>query len=212
MDILVVEKQALLRDALRTLLVAQWPGTRVAGFGAGVEVPPFLHQVRHLDLALLDGDGPWEDCLETLVRRLPATPALVLSHEVSLGQARRAKSLGARGYAAKTLPGSALLQVVQFVLAGGEYVTPAVVDGPDSLPDLSQLFRRLTPRQREILPMLAEGLTNKAIAGRLGLTEGAVKVHVQRLTHALGVRNRAAAAALGIHLGGREAAPGGGAD
>ena len=96
-------------------------------------------------------------------------------------------------------PPAVIVSAVRLVLAGGTYVPPRLLSSSagagDGTPDL-------TPRQVEVLRLLAQGLPNKSIANALGVSEGTVKVHLIAVFRALNVRNRTAAvlAAKG-HLG-----------
>lgn len=103
---------------------------------------------------------------------------------------------GARGYAHKRVSSDELVSVLRFVLDGGTYIPQVVLESPD-VGEAS-----LTPRQREVLGLLARGVCNKDIAATLGISAATVRVHVSSVMRALGVENRtqAATSALGRAL------------
>ena len=84
------------------------------------------------------------------------------------------------------------MQALRLVLAGGTYVPPRL-SAASAAPPPGAADAGLTPRQWEVVKLLARGLPNKAIANTLGVTEGTVKVHLIAVFRALGVRNRTAA-------------------
>ena len=116
----------------------------------------------------------------------------------------RALDLGVHGVLPKTLSANAMAQALGAVMAGAIYVPTSVADLPDgtSVPPVIVLSSgqvgaphgQLTPRQRDVLPLLAQGKSNKAIARDLGLSESTVKIHLAALFRNLGVTNRASAA------------------
>lgn len=104
---------------------------------------------------------------------------------------------GARGYVHKRTSSGELLSILRFVLDGGTHIPQAVLQ---ARPDGAQVS--LTPRQREVLALLARGESNKDIARALGISEATVRVHVSTIMRALDVENRtqAATSALGRRL------------
>jgi len=98
--------------------------------------------------------------------------------------------LGVAGYVPKSDPPAVIVSAVRLVLAGGTYVPPRLLAAGAGAGDEAP---ELTPRQLEVLRLLAQGLPNKAIANALGVSEGTVKVHLIAVFRALNVRNRTAA-------------------
>jgi two-component system NarL family response regulator len=104
---------------------------------------------------------------------------------------------GASGFMLKSCSGTELRECIRIVHGGGTLLAP----GPAA--KLAERIQapELTERQAQILQLLAEGRTNKEIGDALRITEGTVKLHVNRIFYKLGVRSRAAAAAKALHRG-----------
>lgn len=131
------------------------------------------------------------------VRRVSRAAALVVVTGAEPGpEALDLLRAGARGYVHKKVRSDELLSVLRFVLAGGTHI-PQVVLSASSAQDVT-----LTPRQREVLSLLARGESNKDIANALGISEATVRVHVSSVMRALDVENRtqAATSSLGRQL------------
>jgi len=146
-----------------------------------------------LDLLLVDLRMPGANGLDTireLRARAPQVPLIVVSAEEDPAQVSALLGLGVSGYVPKSDPPAVIVSAVRLVLAGGTYVPPRLlVAGAKVEGGLSEL----TPRQVEVLRLLAQGLPNKSIANTLGVSEGTVKVHLIAVFRALNVRNRTAA-------------------
>lgn len=146
-----------------------------------------------LDLLLVDLRMPGANGLDTIraIRaRAPQVPVVVVSAEEDPAQVSALLALGVSGYVPKSEPPAVIVSAVRLVLDGGTYVPPRLlVAGSPSTASGPEL----TPRQLEVLRLLAQGLPNKSIANALGVSEGTVKVHLIAVFRALGVRNRTAA-------------------
>jgi DNA-binding NarL/FixJ family response regulator len=205
LNILLIEDHTLVREGMAQLvrqLDEQVTVHEASDGEAGVAV---LERVPDVDLVLLDLSLPGMDGLSWMKlqrRRFPAVPIVVVSaHDdgETIGKVMRA---GAAGFVAKASPTERLLESLRRVLAG-EIVEPSKVpaypmgiDSPGSVPTKpAQLKNKpkdlgLSPRQNDVLQLLAKGKTNAEIAQLLGLTEGTVKIHVTAVFKALGVKNR----------------------
>ena len=145
--------------------------------------------MQDLSLLLADLRTPQMDGFEglrALRRLLPRTPIMVLS-----ASEEAADLFGALP---KSAPAPVILEALRPVLAGGVYVPRELVSGggkplaqPPAARDRGGV---LTPRQREVLALIADGHSNKEIAYRIGTSEGTVKVHITAIMRMLGVRNR----------------------
>jgi len=145
-----------------------------------------------LDLLLVDLRMPGADGIETvraLRVRAPQVPVVVVSADEDRAHVAQLLALGVSGYVPKSDPPAVIVSAVRLVLAGGTYVPPRLLagDAPDDLRP------ELTPRQVDVLRLLAQGLPNKSIANALGVSEGTVKVHLIAVFRTLNVRNRTAA-------------------
>ena len=205
LNILLIEDHTLVREGMAQLVrqLDEQVNVHEASNGeAGVAV---LESVPDLDLVLLDLSLPGMDGLSWMKlqrRRFPAVPIVVVSaHDdgETIGKVMRA---GAAGFVPKASPTDRLIDALRRVL-DGEIVEPSKVptypmgiDSPGSTPTKPAPVRNkpkdlgLSPRQTDVLQLLAKGKTNAEIAQLLGLTEGTVKIHVTAVFKALGVKNR----------------------
>jgi DNA-binding NarL/FixJ family response regulator len=144
-----------------------------------------------LDLLLVDLRMPGSsglDAIRALRERAPQVPLVVVSADEDPAHVAALLSLGVSGYVPKSEPPAVIVSAVRLVLAGGTYVPPRLL-GAAGTPDGPEL----TPRQAEVLKLLAQGLPNKSIANALGVSEGTIKVHLIAVFRALNVRNRTSA-------------------
>lgn len=208
-EILVVDEEMLVREGLRAV----------------IETDPALHVIadvadgeRALDaatrlqpgMAIIGSRASTLDCVE-ITRRLheasPTTTIVVLTRLDDGHALLGALRAGAVGVLRTGVERLELLNALHRALAGETVVDPAVANAliarmasesdlqPRSLPD------PLTPRETEILRLVARGQTNREIAGRLILAVGTIKVHVEHILDKLGVSDRTQAAVLAVELG-----------
>jgi DNA-binding NarL/FixJ family response regulator len=198
--VLVADDHAIFRQGLRVVLgdlAAAVEIVEAADFGEALAI---AKDAQDLSLLLVDLRMPQMDGfagLRALRRRLPRTPIMVLSASEEAADLFGALESGASGYLPKSASADVILDALRLVLAGGVYVPRALVSGggkPLAPTDQglggSQRDRVLTPRQQEVLALIADGHSNKEIAHRLGTSEGTVKAHITAIMRALGVRNR----------------------
>lgn len=193
MQILLVDDHTLFREALRSLLEQSFDSRRIIEASSPGEALGYIGSSDELDMILLDLDFPESSGLDALpiFRKIaPATPVVVLSASEKSLDIRRAMKGGAAGYIPKTTSGNAMLEAIQNILDGEIYLPDNLVgtmsdDGTDK-----QSGSVLTDRQMEILRLMADGRSNKAIAHLTGITEGTVKLHVTAVLRALDADNR----------------------
>jgi DNA-binding NarL/FixJ family response regulator len=158
-----------------------------------------------VDVVLLDvrmaGMGGLE-VLERIENDLPQIRTLMLSMHDEPGYVRRAIELGAAGYLLKSAGREELLQAIRVIADGGVYiqgelVEPLVTTGGR----FGGASGRLSPRENEVLQLVANGFENKQIATELGLSEATVKTYMRGIFERLGVTSRAEAVAVGLRLG-----------
>ncbi|MGW2829630.1 response regulator [Streptomyces sp. NPDC001286] len=166
-----------------------------------VRVPALRPHVAVLDVRLPDGDGV-SVCRE-LRSRMPELSCLMLTSFDDEEALLDSIMAGASGYVLKQIQGSDLVSAVRTVASGQSLLDPSATtrlmarlrhdqrqeEEPDALPGL-------TDREREILALIGEGLTNRQIGQRLFLAEKTVKNHISRLLAKLGVERRIQAAVI----------------
>lgn len=197
MKMLVVDDHAILRQGLAALLTGAGAASEVlhaASQADGLAMAaahPDLDAVL-LDLRLPDGDGVAS--IAAFAELNPALPIIIVSASEDPADVRRAIDHGALGYVPKSASPETMLQAVKLVMSGGVYVPPLMLGQEARMAPAAGALEPLTPRQGEVLALLANGLSNKEIGLKYGLSEKTVKVHVGAIFRALGVTNRTQAA------------------
>jgi DNA-binding NarL/FixJ family response regulator len=126
--------------------------------------------------------------------RAPHVPLAIVSAEDDPASMRKLLALGVSGFIPKTDSPAVVASAVRLILAGGVYVPPNLVAETSARTSVNGATApSLTGRQMDVLRLLARGLSNKAIARELGVSEGTVKVHLLAVFRVLDVRNRTAA-------------------
>jgi DNA-binding NarL/FixJ family response regulator len=198
-SVLLVDDHLVVRAGLRALLDSQSDLVVVGEAGTGEEA---LAAVRALDpdLVMMDlalGDGI--DGIEA-TRRLraehPSIPVLVFTTYDSDADIVRVVDAGATGYLLKDSAPHEIFTAVRAAVQGRSVLSPPVASR--LLHALQNPDTALTPREAELLTLLAEGLTNRELARRLFISEATVKTHLAHIFTKLGVETRAAAVATAI--------------
>jgi DNA-binding NarL/FixJ family response regulator len=212
MKILLVDDHALIRDALRSVLLELVNDAIL--FEASdcrqamrlIEQHPDLHLIL-LDLNLPDRDG--FAVLTDLRRHYATISIVVLSAFHDRENILRAHNLGALGFIPKSTPREVMANALRLIFSGGKYFPPeALVPGETTVATpgrrVSPADLGLTERQMEVLALMMQGKSNKAICRILDTAEPTVKHHVTAILKALKVANRTeaviAVAALGWEL------------
>ncbi|MBI4202645.1 MAG: response regulator transcription factor [Chloroflexi bacterium] len=183
------------------MLSAQ-PGFAVAGqVAGGDDLPPALEAYQP-DLLLWDLGWDPEEALEDLAEVQEGSPP-VLALAAEEAHAAEAWAAGVRGLLPREAS-AGTIAVALHALAGGLAVLApglaAALLAPRH-PQEASLPEDLTPRERQVLSLLAEGLSNKAIAGRLGVSDHTVKFHLNAILGKLGAQSRTEAVVLATRLG-----------
>jgi two-component system, NarL family, response regulator LiaR len=195
--VVVVDDHAVVREGLRTFLSLQ-DGIEVVGeAGDGREAVAVAGRVRP-DVVLMDLVMPRMDGVEAmreLRARVPRARVIVLTSFLEDERLLPAIRAGAAGYLLKNVEPSELARAVRAAEAGEALIDPAVAARlVDALADDHRPEQPLTPREREVLDLIARGYANKRIALELGVAEKTVKTHVSRVLAKLGVADRTQAA------------------
>jgi two-component system nitrate/nitrite response regulator NarL len=202
MKLLVLDDHSVVREGLSAMLRTFGPDTVVISAEDGPRAFDLLTRENNVDIALLDLTLTGMDgmqVLDTLGERWPALPVMVLSASEDPAHVRQAMAKGALGYVPKSANPETLIAAIRFVLSGELYVPPFML-GLERAPKPSGL-PQLTQRQSEVLAALCRGLSNKAIASDLGMSEKTVKTHVTSIFRLLGVSNRMQASNMARQLG-----------
>jgi DNA-binding NarL/FixJ family response regulator len=193
--VLIVADHALLRAGIARLL-EETLDMVVVGEASAEEALAAVEDL-HPDLVLMESSMPGQN-QGSATRRIhtahPEVHILVLSSDADCADVLDALDAGAVGYLVKDSRPEELLSGIRAAVSGGSPLAPhAAREVLAAWRDLRQP-RELTPRELDVLLLLAEGLPNKVIARRLGIGEKTVKGHVTRVFHALGVTDRTQAA------------------
>ena len=197
----LLDDHEVVRHGLRDLLEREGDIQVVGESGSAVDaehrIPALRPDVAVLDARLPDGSGI-DVCRE--IRSVdPTIQALILTSYEDDEALFAAIMAGAAGYVLKQIKGTDLVDAVRRVAAGQSLLDPAVTQrvlerirrGPQQPDEL----RSLTEQERRILALVAEGLTNHAIATRLSVAPRTAEAHVENIRRKLGVRSRAQIAA-----------------
>jgi DNA-binding NarL/FixJ family response regulator len=208
--VFLLDDHEVVRRGLTDLLDAE-PDITVVGDAANADhalarAPAVRPDVAVLDVRLPDGDGITV-CRE-LRSRMPELNVLMLTSFDDEDALLDAIMAGASGYVLKQIRGSDLVSAVRTVASGASMLDPATTARlmrslraePAEVADVPPELAGLSPRERDILALIGDGLTNREIGKRMYLSEKTVKNHISRLLAKLGVQRRVQAAVLATHL------------
>ena len=206
--VLIADDQPLMSAGFRAVLEATGEIEVVAEASDGVEAVRAARTVRP-DVVLMDIRMPNLDGIEA-IRQLPSQRVLVLTTFGLDDYIIEALRAGASGFITKDVPTEELIRAVRVIASGDALLTPAVTrqlldrvarrlpapvaHGPEELEEL-------TEREREVLELLARGLSNAEIAAALVVGEATVKTHVSNVLMKLGLRDRVQAVVLAYEIG-----------
>lgn len=201
--LLLVDDSEVVRIGLRTLLAGA-PAIEIVGeagdVAGGVEaVRKYEPDVVLLDIRLPDGTG--FDACKKIVALRPETRVLVLTSVADEQMVDDAIRAGAHGYLLKEVNGRALIQGIEDVAAGRSILDPAITARVMALvrsnvPATRDVLDGLSPQERRVLALIAEGRTNKEVAMEMNLAEKTVKNYLSTVFEKLHVTRRSQAAAL----------------
>jgi len=206
MRILIADDHDLVRDTIEEFLKRLAQDLHVLHAANLSQALDLLRKAEALDLVLLDLRMPGMNGLAGL-KAVQASradvPIVILSGETSPDIIRNALQAGAAGFLPKTMRGTAMLNALRLILAGERYIPDIMVaeqsapaeegggPGPTSL----------TPREREVIGLLVQGLSNKEIGHRLGIEVVTVALHLRSIYRKLGVTSRTQAVRMAMEQG-----------
>lgn len=218
MKILIADDHELFLKGLEMVLSDFSPEAELVKARNYSEIFAIIEKQKDFNLVLTDLAMPgarWLEALQKIHEQLPDTPVIILSAVFDREIVQKTIELGAAGYIPKTSSNAVILSAVNLVLSGGVYIPAELLQGTsqdefnmlkqlENVPEeqnLAEKVKILTPRQIEVLRLIAMGKSNKQIAYELGLSEGTVKLHVTAILKLLNVYNRTGAVAAANHLG-----------
>ena len=211
-SVVIVDDEDLVRSGI-SLILAATEDIEVVGQGSdGADAVRLTRQTRP-DVVLLDVHMPTMNGLEA-ARRILGDPAgntrvIMLTTFDRDEYLYTAMKAGASGFLLKSAPPEELTRSIRLIAAGDTQLAPAVtrrliedfVRRPPPGQAMPDAFDKLTERELEVLTLVAEGLSNQEIAGRLYLSEATVKTHVNRILNKLRLRDRVQAVVLAYETG-----------
>lgn len=207
--ILLADDHTLIREGIKGLLATQ-PDFQVVGEAStGAEAVVMARELVP-DVVLMDINMPGGNGIEAtraIRSETPVTRILILTVSEESQDLFDAVKSGAQGYLLKNLKSHVLFEHIRAVYRGEAPISSAMA--AKILLDLSgggpsqeaTSGTRLTPREREVLQLVGEGLTNREIAGRLFIAENTVKIHLRNILEKLHLENRVQAATYAVREG-----------
>lgn len=193
---IIVDDHPLFRGALKQALSSAFEKADIGEAGSLDELTQRIGEDKDIDLILLDLTMPGVQGLSGLLFlrvQYPEIPVVVVSANEQPATISRCIEFGASGFVPKSEPVENIRGAVRAVLDGGVW-TPKDIDlSRRADPETNDLLSRLstlTPQQVRVLMMLGEGLLNKQIAYKLGVSEATIKAHVSAILQKLGVDSR----------------------
>jgi two-component system, NarL family, response regulator len=210
LKILLVEDDELFRLGLQVRL-QQEIGIEIIVEAEDGETAIDLAKQQPFDIVLLDiglpGIGGIETCRQ-LKSNHPNLPILVLTSRTERSLISRLLEIGTQGYCIKGIPAQKLILAIRSVVAGASWwdatatmEIQSILQNQALTSDMGANSENLTPREQEILTLVATGKTNSNIAEILFIAHGTVRVHIHSIMHKLGVHDRKQAIAIHKKLG-----------
>jgi two-component system NarL family response regulator len=196
---MIVEDQFVVRVGLSAIINSQPDMVNVAETGNGLQAVELFEEHRP-DVTLMDLRLPGLsgiDAITAILDKFPRARIMVLSSFGGTEDVFRAFQAGARSYFLKDVKGRELVDAIRAVHAGQRPLPKEIASClAERMP-----CPELSPRELEILKLIAHGESNKEIASRLAISEGTVRVHASNVFAKLGCNDRAQAVAVAFHRG-----------
>ncbi|MGC3030196.1 LuxR C-terminal-related transcriptional regulator [Burkholderia sp. DN3021] len=193
--VLVVDSHPIVRDGIEVVLGRAYAGIDVAGAADMAEASDRCGRDRQ-DLVLMDVMLPGDDPLPAMGEILRVHPDVLFVVFTALGSEARAADairFGASGYLLKSCSPAGVVQAVRHVMAGRVHIDPSLdearVVSAAGGSMLASPIDELTPREKQVFKLIADGMRNREIASVLNISPKTVDCHRQRLMQKLGARN-----------------------
>jgi DNA-binding NarL/FixJ family response regulator len=193
---LIADDHEVVREGLR-LSLSRTPHIRVIGETGDGESTVAMAERRRPDVVIMDIRMPGMDGLEAtkeMQDRVPDTAVLLFTAFGERSLLTRGLDAGAKGYLLKEAPSQTVVRAIEKLAAGEGYVDPSLM--PTFLNRDGQAL--LTPRERQILQLLADGMSNADVAGQLFISQETVKSHVRHILAKLEADTRTHAVAIAL--------------
>ena len=221
MKILIADDHALFREGLHYTLQTLGEDVEIIEANNAADALNYVEKNTDLDLILMDLDMPGIDGYSGLLKLRedhPELPVAIVTASEYEADMLRVIDSGAAGYIPKSMTSTDMLNALRQILDGEIYVPDLSVtsgtfqirqvasSGPllaehDRNQAAAEINGRLTPRQRDVLQLMCEGMSNKVIAHTLGMAEGTVKIHVTAILKELNATNRTQAVIMAKEAG-----------
>ncbi|GER68394.1 transcriptional regulatory protein DegU [Weizmannia acidilactici] len=217
--IAIIDDHQLFREGVKRILEFEKTFEVVAEGEDGEDALGIIEKY-HPDVVLMDINMPHENGVEAtrkLIETYPDTKIIILSIHDDESYVTHTLKSGATGYLLKEMDSDALIEAVKVVADGGSYLHPKITrnlveefrklsnryasDGAYRQPEIVQPLHLLTPRECEVLQLLADGKSNRAIGDSLYISEKTVKNHVSNILQKLKVNDRTQAVVMAIKNG-----------
>jgi DNA-binding NarL/FixJ family response regulator len=197
--ILCADDHPLVRKGIAWILAAEPDMLLVAEAGTGREALELfrmhLPDVTLIDLRMPDMDGI--AVTEAILRDYPQARIIALTSYAGDQEIFRTLKAGAQGYLLKEMVHTEVVRAIRAVHAGRRLVPAEVSERLSEYP----VQHALTPREVEVLSLVAQGLANKEIADRLGTSDGTIRIHLQHILSKLGASDRTHAVTIALQRG-----------
>ncbi len=208
LTVIVVDDHTVVRRGI-TAFLEVLPGITAVGEAcAGTEALELLERLARdgalPDVALIDIKMPGMDGPQTIARmrdRFPSVRPVILTGYTEIEYAHAALAAGAAGYVLKDATPAQVEQAIRNAARGGMYLDPAVAGGLASRMVTPTGLAALTEQERNVLALVARGLSNREIGARLHISERTVRSHMSGVLAKLGLESRTQAALLAVREG-----------
>lgn len=191
MNVIVADDHALFRDGVVRILKSLAEDIHVFEAGDAGELFRFLEKPLKFAVILVDLGMPGIDGVATIleIKKKAQSPVVVVSGKEENQEIVTLLNNGISGFIPKTVKGEILLGALRLVMSGGRYIPENVLLTSETSDNPAHGLH-ITPRQREVLTLVAEGKSNREVATELNISEYTVRIHVAALLKQMDARNR----------------------